>query len=110
MDPQHELGAVLGRPGGEFYSNVLVDTASLVKAFCPAAVEHSTGLSTSTGTKALILEVAEAVVVTGMRAKQRNDAIRSAIRERGLVAPCDSTITEALKGSRFINKRKSRAI
>ncbi len=33
MDPNHTLGAVLERYGGEYYSNVLVDAASLVAAF-----------------------------------------------------------------------------
>ncbi|MGE0829855.1 MAG: hypothetical protein AB7O04_10950 [Hyphomonadaceae bacterium] len=108
MDPHHTLGAVLERYGGESYSNVLVDTASLVKAF-PAEAEHSTDLPASTDTKALILEVAEAVVVPGVRASQRNDAIRKAFRERELVAPGDTTIKEALKGSRFIRGRNSRA-
>lgn len=108
MDPHHALGAVLERYSGESYSNVLVDTASLVKAF-PAAAEGGTEPSASTDTKTLILEVAETVVVSGMRASQRNDAIKKAFRDRALIAPGDTTIKEALKGSRFIRGRKRRA-
>lgn len=108
IETHHTLGAVLERYGGEFYSNVLVDTASLMGAF-PAAAEGGTEPSASPDKKTLILEIAETVVVSGMRANQRNDAIRNAFRARGLVGPGDTKIKDSLKGSRFIRRRKGKA-
>ncbi|MEQ1706876.1 MAG: hypothetical protein ABL864_00920 [Terricaulis sp.] len=105
IDPP-DASAILKR-SGLIYTNVLIDRATLEKAF-PAAGAPAPARDMA----ALIREVAPACVPDGARASVRNEAIRKAIcaRQDGPKTlnpkwPSDTTIKQALRGTRYLKSR-----
>jgi hypothetical protein len=107
LKPGEGQAAVLACQGAAFYTNVLVDAASLMRAF-PGATAQTSLDSAVKDMKAVILEVAAIAVKPGMRASERNNAIREAVRARGLVPPSETAIKDALKGTEYIRSRRKR--
>jgi hypothetical protein len=107
VEPNQASGAVLERHGVAIFTNVVVDAASLMRAFLGATpqIPQTSGGFAKFDRKAKIREIAKVAFRLGMTSKERNEAIREGFRAEGLTPPGISLIKEALKGTEFIKPR-----
>lgn len=87
--------------GPKYAGDVLIHRKSLL-ALWPSEVAQSPTL----GLHALIRQIADEVSKPGIRAVDRNNLVREAAKARRLTPPSDTTIKEALKGTKHIRSRR----
>lgn len=87
--------------GPKYAGDVLISRKSLLTLW-PGEVAQSPIM----GIRELIRQIADEVATPGMRATNRNDAIRKAAKARNVTPPSDTTIKDALKGTSHIRSRK----
>lgn len=90
--------------GPKYAGDVLIPRKSLLTLW-PGEVAQSPTM----GLHELIRQIADEVAKPGMRATKRNEAIREASKAKGLTAPSDTTIKEALKGTKHIQSRRPKS-
>jgi hypothetical protein len=85
-----------------WYTNVCFEAAT-VQTYLGTLDAHSPSTE-----RDLMLQIAKQVVKPGMRAQQRNEAIRSEYRASKLVPPSNTKIKRLLQGTEFVPSRNRR--